>query len=110
MKTIKTIAICNNAKEFDRQVNAALEDGFQLVRRYATSLTPTWAGPDKVTEPTAVYYAELEKTQPSNMEEKSDDLEKMLCDKEDTSIGALVEKIKQEEPQAARKYTRNPKA
>lgn len=65
MKQIKTIAICDNVIEFDRQVNAALEDGYTLVERYASNMAPTYSGPGIVSSPRAVYYAALEKETPA---------------------------------------------
>lgn len=65
MKQIKTIAICDNVVEFDRQVNAALEDGYTLVERSASNMTPTFGGPGIVSSPRAVYYAALEKETPA---------------------------------------------
>ena len=65
MKQIKTIAICDNVIEFDRQVNEALQEGYTLVDRYASNMTPTFGGPGIVSSPRAVYYAALEKEMPA---------------------------------------------
>lgn len=62
MKNIKTIAVCNNTAEFDAKVNAALEDGWQIIRRYAVRLGPAAPGIGTADgQPVGVYYAELEK-------------------------------------------------
>lgn len=62
MKTIKTIAVCSNMQEFDEKVNAAIADGWQLVRRFPVRLGVALPGIGTADgQPVGVYYAELEK-------------------------------------------------
>ena len=62
MKKIKTIAVCSNMQEFDDKVNAAIADGWQLVRRFPVRLGVALPGIGTADgQPVGVYYAELEK-------------------------------------------------
>lgn len=66
MKKIKTIAVCSNMQEFDDKVNAAIADGWQLVRRFPVRLGVALPGIGTADgQPVGVYYAELEKDSPA---------------------------------------------